>query len=155
MDNKTQNTQYLGQKTDLIVSQVMIQRRVDRKWDEGLRNTEQFTKHCILRRTVSTENQFNQQHQYNIILSNWLLIFLDTDVWFYALDPVEQKLLSANSPVTQDKLTGKQAQTSLKYIVTGDFHVQVYITYNVILNTVPEAGSYRSYWVYTGLRAAA
>ena len=27
--------------------------------------------------------------------------------------------------------------------------------YNVILNTVPETGSWGSYWVYTGLRGAA
>jgi len=59
----------------------------------------------------------------------------DTDVWFYALDPVEQKLLSANSPVTQDKLTGKQAQTSLKYIVTGDFHVQASDVHSVFDET--------------------
>ena len=51
---------------------------------------------------------------------------LDTDVWFYALDPTDQRLLAANSSATQAKLTGKQAQTSLKYIVTGDFHVQVW-----------------------------
>ena len=29
------------------------------------------------------------------------------------------------------------------------------IKYNVISNTVPEAGSCGSYWVYTGLRGAA
>ena len=29
------------------------------------------------------------------------------------------------------------------------------LTYNVILNTVPEAGSWGSLWMYTGLKAAA
>ena len=29
------------------------------------------------------------------------------------------------------------------------------LTYNVILNTLPEAGGWGSYWVYTGLRGAA
>ena len=53
------------------------------------------------------------------------LQILDTDVWFYAIDPATQTLLALNESMTVEKITGKQASTSLKYIVTGDLHVQV------------------------------
>lgn len=47
-----------------------------------------------------------------------------SDVWFYAIDPTTQTIIPIDSPLMKEHVTNKQAQTSLKYIVTGDLHVQ-------------------------------
>ena len=47
-----------------------------------------------------------------------------SDVWFYAVDPDTLELLEYNSTQTLRHITGKAAQTSLKYTITGDLHVQ-------------------------------
>jgi len=47
-----------------------------------------------------------------------------SDVWFYAVDPETQELLEYNSTVAQRHITGKLAQTRLKYTITGEMHVQ-------------------------------
>ena len=47
-----------------------------------------------------------------------------SDVWFYAVDPVSQELLEYNSSRALRFITGRPAQTSLKYTITGDLHVQ-------------------------------
>jgi hypothetical protein len=50
-----------------------------------------------------------------------------SDVWFYAVDPASQELLWYNSSLMEEKVTGRAAQTNLKYVITGDLHVQVKI----------------------------
>jgi len=47
-----------------------------------------------------------------------------SDVWFYAIDPETQQILSYNDSTILDHISGKSAQTSLKYTITGDLHVQ-------------------------------
>ena len=47
-----------------------------------------------------------------------------SDVWFYAISPEDQTILSLNDSVLKKKITGKMAATTLKYTVTGDLHVQ-------------------------------
>ena len=47
-----------------------------------------------------------------------------SDIWFYAVDPETQELLEYNSTVALRHITGRPAQTSLKYTITGDLHVQ-------------------------------
>ena len=43
------------------------------------------------------------------------------------MDPETQELLKINQTLSEEKILSKQAQTSIKYIVTGQLHVQVYI----------------------------
>lgn len=62
---------------------------------------------------------------YLLFKSTKLFVCVDTDVWFYAVDPETGELVSSNDTLAEEKITGRQAQTSLKYIVTGDLHVQV------------------------------
>jgi len=47
-----------------------------------------------------------------------------SDIWFYAIDPETQKILSYNDSTIVEHISGKSAQTSLKYTITGDLHVQ-------------------------------
>ena len=47
-----------------------------------------------------------------------------SDIWFYAIDPETQKILQYNDSAVVDHISGKSAQTSLKYTITGDLHVQ-------------------------------
>jgi hypothetical protein len=48
-----------------------------------------------------------------------------TDVWLYAVEPASEELLWYNSTLLEAKMTGRAAQTNLKYVITGDLHVQV------------------------------
>jgi hypothetical protein len=43
----------------------------------------------------------------------------------YAVDPASEELLWYNSSLLEAKMTGRAAQTNLKYVITGDLHVQV------------------------------
>ena len=47
-----------------------------------------------------------------------------SDIWFYAVDPESLELQEYNSTLALRHITGKAAQTSLKYTITGDLHVQ-------------------------------
>ena len=47
-----------------------------------------------------------------------------SDVWFYAIDPASQKLLSVNSSKVEDFILGRSPQTNLRYTITGELHVQ-------------------------------
>jgi len=47
-----------------------------------------------------------------------------SDIWFYAIDPETQRILSFNDSTVVNHISGKSAQTSLKYTITGDLHVQ-------------------------------
>ncbi len=55
-----------------------------------------------------------------------------SDVWFYAVDPASQELLWYNSSLMEEKVTGRAAQTNLKYVITGDLHVQVKIDTQIL-----------------------
>jgi hypothetical protein len=50
---------------------------------------------------------------------------IGTDVWLYAVDPGSEELLWYNSSLLETKMTGRSAQTNLKYVITGDLHLQV------------------------------
>ena len=69
-----------------------------------------------------------------------------SDIWFSAVDPrtqvlccavlcctdpVTQALLQYNDSVAMRHITGRRAQTSLKYTITGDLHLQVSSVCNV------------------------
>ena len=41
------------------------------------------------------------------------------DVWFYAIDPKTQEILSVNSSTVQSSIVNRAAQTSLRYTITG------------------------------------
>ena len=41
------------------------------------------------------------------------------DVWFYAIDPRSQEILSVNSSTVQNTIVNRAAQTSLRYTITG------------------------------------
>ena len=41
------------------------------------------------------------------------------DVWFYAIDPKTQEILSVNSSTVQNSIVSRAAQTSLRYTITG------------------------------------
>ena len=47
-----------------------------------------------------------------------------SDVWFYAISPQDQMILSLNNSLLKEKVTGKMAATTLKCTVTGDLHIQ-------------------------------
>ena len=47
-----------------------------------------------------------------------------SDVWFYAIDPKTQKLLSVNTSKVEKLILNKNPQTNLRYTITGDLHVQ-------------------------------
>ena len=47
-----------------------------------------------------------------------------SDVWFYAIDPKTQKLLSVNTSKVEKLILNKTPQTNLRYTITGDLHVQ-------------------------------
>jgi protocadherin-15 len=47
-----------------------------------------------------------------------------SDIWFYAVDPETQTLLGYNDTVALRHITSRSAQTSLKYTITGDLHIQ-------------------------------
>jgi len=47
-----------------------------------------------------------------------------SDIWFYAIDPETEKILPYNHSTVVNHISGKSAQTSLKYTITGDLHVQ-------------------------------
>merc|ERR1719422_1503561 len=48
----------------------------------------------------------------------------DTDVWLHAISPSSLSILSVNSSEVQSRLLARQAQTSIRYTITGDLHVQ-------------------------------
>ena len=48
----------------------------------------------------------------------------DTDVWFYLTDPETQMILGVNNTKVQDTVIDKSSQTSIRYTITGDLHVQ-------------------------------
>ena len=80
---------------------------------------------------------------YPVTLKSISFGYLDSDVWFYAVDPISQKLLRINDSLTEERIFSKQAQTSLKYIVTGQLHVQVniftsqlYVNVNIVTRQV-------------------
>ena len=41
------------------------------------------------------------------------------DVWFYAIDPKTQEILSVNSSTVQNTIVSRAAQTSIRYTITG------------------------------------
>ena len=47
-----------------------------------------------------------------------------SDVWFYAIDPASQKLLSVNSSKVESSILSRSPQTNLRYTITGELHVQ-------------------------------
>ena len=44
---------------------------------------------------------------------------IGSDVWFYAIDPNTQEILSVNSSTVQNSIVSKAAQTSIRYTITG------------------------------------
>ena len=47
-----------------------------------------------------------------------------SDVWFSAIDPASQKLLSVNSSKVEKLILSRSPQTNLRYTITGELHVQ-------------------------------
>ena len=47
-----------------------------------------------------------------------------SDVWFYAIEPASQKLLSVNSSKVETLILSRNPQTNLRYTITGELHVQ-------------------------------
>ena len=47
-----------------------------------------------------------------------------SDVWFSAIEPASQKLLSVNSSKVESLILSRSPQTNLRYTITGELHVQ-------------------------------
>ena len=82
--------------------------------------------------------------------------------WICIFKPSHLSLFSQNSKckfyvnlLMFNRLPATFYNLQQKYITKGGQLISIhFFCYNVILNIVPEAGSWCSYWVYTGLREA-
>ena len=79
-----------------------------------------------------------------------LAILLNAAIHLWTLQPMTDEK-------GQDLLTNESVKALTISVVRKYFYLQFSrcTKYNVILNSVPGAGSWGSYWVYTGLRGAA